>query len=88
MGLGGDLFTLFTAPMGSAAYIIAKKNSYDGKVLKDVGKLGKKFIPEWGKFRLDDDTPFWSTQEEAKQFAETHGLNLSEIEIKYTRIVR
>ncbi|MGP1564512.1 MAG: hypothetical protein ACTTHU_03645 [Treponema sp.] len=45
MGLGGDLFTLFTAPMGSAAYIIAKKNSYDGKVLKDVGKLGKKIHP-------------------------------------------
>ena len=87
MGLGGDLFTFFTAPMGSAAYIIAKKNSYD-KVLKSVEKLEGKFIPKWGKFRLDDDTPFWSTQEEAKQFAETHGLNLSEIEIKYTRIIR
>ena len=73
--------------MGSAAYIIAKKNSYD-KVLKSVEKLEGKFITKWGKFRLDDDTPFWSTQEEAKQFAETHGLNLSEIEIKYTRIIR
>jgi hypothetical protein len=89
MGILGDLFTLATAPVGSAAYVIVKKN---GGILKPVvAREDGTYSFSWTASSLSwdksDHILYWDSESDAKRFALARGLDLSEIEISWRQVV-
>jgi len=85
MGLLGNLFTAFTAPAGSTAYVIKK----DGQVLKTVeAQKDGTYKASWTSWSLKGNFLTWKSEGEAKQFATSSGFNLSEIKIEWVQVSR
>jgi len=90
MGILGDLLTLATAPVGTAAYIIVKIN---GGPLKCVeAREDGTYFYRWAAgssfgWNKSDNILFWNSESDAKKFALARGLDLSQIEIAYRQVV-
>lgn len=88
MGILGSLFTAFTAPQGSTAYVIIKKGG--GTLKKTTEKKDGTYSFIWNSGSMDTLNGcclYWNSTSEAKEFALSHGLELSEIEIAYRQVV-
>jgi len=87
MGFLIDLFSGLMSPPGTTAYVIIKKG---GGTLKRVDVRGKNtFNYSWNSITstLNGSCLYWSTQSEAREYALSHGLDLSEIEIGLRRVI-